>query len=71
MGRLKTERLYFNNVEGCDMARREKVSFLAKKEIKKRVTFEARGKKVSFIARVPSKRRTRVTFYAKKKGETE
>jgi len=49
------------------MARRKKVSFLAKKTIEKRVSFEARGKKVSFIARVPSKKRARVTFYAKKK----
>ena len=49
------------------MTRRKKVSFLAKKKIKKRVSFEARGKKVSFIARVPSKRKTRVTFYVKKK----
>jgi len=53
------------------MARRKKVSFLAKKQIKKRVSFEAHGKKVSFIARVPSKRRTRVTFYRKKKRAAE
>jgi hypothetical protein len=49
------------------MPRRKKVSFLAKKTVKKRVTFDARGNKVSFIARVPSKKRTRVTFYAKRK----
>jgi len=48
------------------MARRKKVSFLARTAIKKRVSFEASGKKVSFTARVPSKRRKRVTFYAKK-----
>ena len=47
--------------------RRKKVSFLAKKEVKKRVTFKARGEKVSFIATAPSKRRKRVTFYVKKK----
>jgi len=51
------------------MARRKKVSFLAKTTIKKSVSFEARGKKVSFTARVPSKRRTRVTFHAKKKAK--
>jgi len=51
------------------MARRKKVSFVARTTIKKRVSFEARGKKVSFTARVPSKRRTRVTFYARKKAK--
>ncbi len=51
------------------MARRRKVSFLARKKIKKRVTFIARGRKVSFIAKVPAKRRVRVTFYAKKRGK--
>lgn len=49
------------------MARRKKVSFLAKKKIKKRVSFVSKGKKVSFIAKVPSKRRKRVEFYTKKK----
>lgn len=49
------------------MPRRKKVSFLAKKKIKKRVSFRARGKKVSFTANVHSKRRHRVTFYTKKK----
>ena len=49
--------------------KRQKVSFLAKKEVKKRVSFEARGKKMSFVATVPSKRRKRVTFYAKKKSK--
>jgi len=49
--------------------RRQKVSFLAKTEVQKRVTFKARGKKVSFIATVPSKRRKRVTFYTKKKSK--
>ena len=48
------------------MARR-KVTFLARQTVKKRVAFKSGGKKVSFIARVPAKRRTRVTFYAKKK----
>jgi hypothetical protein len=32
--------------------RMQKISFLAKKKIKKRVSSEVRGKKVSFIARV-------------------
>jgi len=49
------------------MPRRKKVSFLAKKKIEKRVSFVARRKKVSFIARVPSKKRSRVDFYATKK----
>lgn len=49
--------------------KRQKVSFLAKKEVKKRVTFKARGEKVSFIATVPSKRRKRVTFHAKRKSK--
>jgi hypothetical protein len=49
------------------MSRRKKVSFLAKKEVEKRVAFKAEGKKVSFIAKVPSQRRERVEFYAKKK----
>jgi len=52
---------------GDNMSRRKKVSFLAKKKIEKRVSFVARRKKVSFIAKVPSKRRRRVEFYAKKK----
>jgi hypothetical protein len=42
--------------------RKEKVSFLARKKIEKRVSFVARGKKVSFIAKVPAERRRRVTF---------
>lgn len=46
---------------------REKVSFLAKKKIEKRVSFVAEGKKVSFIAKVPSQRRERVEFLAKKR----
>jgi len=46
---------------------RKKVTFLARRTVKKRVAFESRGKKVSFIAKTPAKRRTRVTFYAKKK----
>lgn len=46
---------------------RKKVSFLAKRTVKRRVTFKSGGnKKVSFIAKVPAKQRTRVTFYAKK-----
>lgn len=49
--------------------KRQKVSFLAKSERKRRVTFKARGKKVSFIATVPSKRRKRVTFSARKKSK--
>jgi len=49
------------------MARRKKVSFLAKKKIEKRVSFVSRGKKVSFIAKVPSKKRGKVEFYAKKR----
>jgi hypothetical protein len=47
--------------------KRQKVSFLAKAKVKKRVTFKARDKRVSFIATVPSKKRKRVTFHAKKK----
>jgi len=46
--------------------KRHKVSFLAKAKVKKRVTFKTRNKRVSFIASVPSKRRKRVTFQAKK-----
>jgi len=49
------------------MARRKRVSFLARKRIKKRVTFEAKGRRISFIARVPSERRERIAFYARKK----
>lgn len=49
------------------MVKRKTVSFLAKKKIEKRVSFVARGEKVSFIARVPSKKKVRVEFYAKKK----
>ncbi len=49
--------------------KKQKVSFLARREVKKRVTFEAGGKKVSFMATAPSKRRKRVTFYAKKSGK--
>jgi hypothetical protein len=48
-------------------AKRKRVSFLARKKIEKRVSFRAGGKKVSFIAKVPSKKRGRVEFYAKKK----
>jgi hypothetical protein len=48
------------------MSRRKKVSFLANKEVEKKVSFEAEGKEVSFKAKVPSKRRERVEFYAKK-----
>ena len=46
---------------------RKKVTFYAKKPVKKRVAFKAKGKKVSFVAKVPSKRRKKVSFYAKKK----
>jgi len=53
------------------MSRRKKVSFLAKKKIEKRVSFKAEGKKVSFVAKVPSKRRSRVEFYAKKKRNSK
>ncbi len=49
------------------MSRRKKVSFLANKKVEKKVTFRAEGKKVSFNAKVPSQRRERVEFYAKKK----
>ena len=48
------------------MARRKTVSFLAKRPIKKRVTFKVKGKKVSFVAKVPSKRMKRVTFKARR-----
>jgi len=48
------------------MTKRRRVSFLARKKIKKRVTFEARGRKISFIAKVPSKRRERIAFIARK-----
>jgi len=50
-----------------NMARRKKVSFSARKKVRKRVSFVSKGRKISFTARVPSKRRTRVTFYATKK----
>jgi hypothetical protein len=49
------------------MSRRKKVSFLAKKKVEKKVSFKAKGERVSFTAKVPSKRRERVEFYAKKK----
>ncbi|MFA5856892.1 MAG: hypothetical protein WC867_06015 [Candidatus Pacearchaeota archaeon] len=42
-----------------------KVSFLARRPIKKRVSFVARGRRVSFVARVPAKRRRRVSFRTK------
>jgi hypothetical protein len=45
------------------MARR--VSFLARKPIRRRVSFISRGRRVSFIAKVPAKRRTRITFRAR------
>ena len=51
------------------MSRRKKVSFLADKKVEKRVSFKAEGKKVSFTAKVPSQRRERVEFYAKRKKE--
>jgi len=51
------------------MARRKKVSFLANKEVEKTVSFKAQGKDVSFKAKVPSKRRGRVEFYAKREEE--
>jgi hypothetical protein len=46
---------------------RKKVSFLAKRIVKRRVSFESGGEEVSFIAKVPAKRRKRVTFYVRKK----
>jgi hypothetical protein len=49
-----------------DMSRRKKVSFLADKKVEKTVSFEAHGKEVSFKAKVPSQRRERVEFLAKK-----
>jgi hypothetical protein len=51
------------------MSRRKKVSFLAKKDVEKRVSYEAHGEEVSFKAKVPSKKRERVEFYAKKKKQ--
>jgi len=45
---------------------RRRISFLTRKKIKKRVAFEARGRRISFIAKVPSRRRERVTFVARK-----
>ncbi len=49
------------------MSRRKKISFLAKKDVEKKVSFVADGEKVSFVATIPSKRRERVEFYAKRK----
>lgn len=53
------------------MSRRKKVSFLAKKDVEKKVSFEAEGKEVSFTAKVPSKRRGRVEFYVKRKKQVD
>jgi hypothetical protein len=48
------------------MARKKRVSFLAKTTVKKRVSFKTRaGKRVSFIGRAPAKRRKRITFTAR------
>jgi len=44
------------------MARRTRVSFLAKKLVKKRVSFDTWEGRVSFTAKRP--KRKRVTFYA-------
>ena len=44
------------------MARR--ISFLARKKVRKRVSFTSGGQRISFIAKVPAKRRKRVKFYA-------
>jgi len=46
------------------MARR--ISFLAKRKIRKRVSFTSGGQSISFIAKVPAKRRKRVKFYARR-----
>ncbi len=40
-----------------------RAKFYAKKQVKKAVTFRAKGKRVSFKAKVPSKRRKKVSFY--------
>lgn len=48
------------------MARRRKVSFYAKKPVKKKVCFKTKdGRKVCFKARKPKK--IKVSFYAKKR----
>jgi hypothetical protein len=44
-----------------------RVSFLARKKIKKRVSFTSRGRRITFVAKVPSKRRTRVAFRVRKR----
>ncbi|HLC73894.1 MAG TPA: hypothetical protein VJH20_04640 [Candidatus Nanoarchaeia archaeon] len=41
---------------------RKRVSFLARRTIRKRVSFKSRGRRVSFIAKVPAKRRKRIIF---------
>lgn len=45
----------------------KRISFLAKKKIKKKISFTAQGRKVSFKAKVPSKRRKKITFYSTRK----
>ncbi len=57
--------LSFWEVKRKQMARRKKVSFLARDNVERKVEFRARGEKVSFKADVPSKRRRRVSFYSK------
>ncbi|MFH0860571.1 MAG: hypothetical protein V1921_05175 [Candidatus Altiarchaeota archaeon] len=43
----------------------KKITFLAKTKVKKRVSFRSGGRKISFTAKLPSRRRKRVTFYAR------
>ena len=48
----------------------KRVSFFKKKKIEKRISFRsANGKFVSFTAKVPSKKRTKITFFATKKAK--
>ncbi len=48
------------------MTRTKKISFLARIKVKRKISFRAGKKKVSFTARVPSKKRRRITFRARK-----
>jgi hypothetical protein len=49
------------------MVRRKKISFLARVRVKRKVSFRARGEEVAFTARVPSKKRSRVTFFKRRR----
>jgi len=49
------------------MVKRKRVSFLAKKPVKKTISFKARGRTVKFKAKVP--KRVKVSFLARRKNK--